>query len=352
MQWFAACSWLACPERLSRGDVFGQDCPATGKAQNQMTDHSEIAQAVEAGRYLMICGPTAAGKSAVALALAEQAGGTVINADAMQLYSDLRVVTARPGADDEARAPHSLYGVVDGSERASVASWLDLAATAVDAARKAGSLPIVVGGTGMYLQAAREGIAPIPEVPVEIHQACLDELAAGGGAAFRAALARLDRETAARLFDGDSQRLVRAMGVVRATGRPISAWQSDPHQGAIAGQAIAISVMPPRPDIYARIDHRFAQMMEEGAVEEVEALAARRLDPSLPVMKAIGVREILAMQAGEINRARAIELASRDSRHYAKRQMTWIRNNYRAQMSIDEKFSARFTEDIFSILLK
>ena len=317
-----------------------------------MTDHSEIAQAVEAGRYLMICGPTAAGKSAVALALAEQAGGTVINADSMQLYSDLRVVTARPGADDEARAPHSLYGVVDGSERASVASWLDLAATAVDAARKAGSLPIVAGGTGMYLQAAREGIAPIPEVPVEIHQACLDELAAGGGAAFRAALARLDRETAARLFDGDSQRLVRAMGVVRATGRPISAWQSDPHHSALAGQAIAISVMPPRADTYARINHRFAQMMEEGAVEEVEALAARRLDPSLPVMKAIGVREILAMQAGEINRARAIELASRDSRHYAKRQMTWIRNNYRAQMSIDEKFSARFTEEIFTILLK
>jgi len=276
----------------------------------------------------------------------------VINADSMQLYSDLRVVTARPGADDEARAPHSLYGVVDGSERASVASWLDLAATAVDAARKAGSLPIVVGGTGMYLQAAREGIAPIPEVPAEIHQACLDELAAGGGVAFRAALARLDQETAARLFDGDSQRLVRAMGVVRATGRPISAWQSDPHQGAIAGQAIAISVMPPRTDTYARIDHRFAQMMEKGAVEEVEALAARRLDPSLPVMKAIGVREILAMQAGEINRARAIELASRDSRHYAKRQMTWIRNNYRAQMSIDEKFSERFTKEIFSILLK
>ena len=317
-----------------------------------MTDHSEIAQAVAAGRYIMICGPTAAGKSAAALALAEQVGGTVINADSMQVYSDLRVVTARPGPDDEARAPHRLYGIVDGGERASVASWLDLAAEAVDEARNAGSLPVIVGGTGMYLQSARDGIAPIPEVPAEIHQACLDELVARGGAAFREELSKLDEETASRLFDGDSQRLVRAMGVVRATGRPISAWQSDPHQGALAGEAVAISVMPPRADTYARIDRRFAQMMEEGAVEEVEALAERGLDPSLPVMKAIGVREILAMQAGEISRGRAIELASRDSRHYAKRQMTWIRNNYRAQISIDEKFSTRFVKEIFSILLK
>ncbi len=317
-----------------------------------MTDHSEIAQAVAAGRYIMICGPTAAGKSAAALALAEQVGGTVINADSMQVYSDLRVVTARPGPDDEARAPHRLYGIVDGGERASVASWLDLAAEAVDEARNAGSLPIIVGGTGMYLQAARDGIAPIPEVPAEIHRACLEELAARGGAAFREELSKLDGETASRLFDGDSQRLVRAMGVVRATGRPISAWQSDPHQGALAGEAVAISVMPPRANTYARIDRRFAQMMEEGALEEVEALAERGLDPSLPVMKAIGVREILAMQAGEISRGRAIELASRDSRHYAKRQMTWIRNNYRAQISIDEKFSTRFVKEIFSILLK
>ena len=317
-----------------------------------MTDHSEIARAIAAGRYIMICGPTAAGKSAAALAIAEQSGGTVINADSMQVYSDLRVVTARPDAHYELRAPHRLYGILDGGERASVASWLDLAAEAVNEVRKAGSLPIIVGGTGMYLQAARDGIAPIPEVPVEIHQACLDELAALGGAAFREDLSKVDEETASRLFDGDSQRLVRAMGVVRATGRPISAWQSDPHKGALVGEAVAISVMPPRADTYARIDRRFAQMMEEGAVEEVEALAERGLDPSLPVMKAIGVREILAMQAGEISRARAIELASRDSRHYAKRQMTWIRNNYHAQISIIGKLSTRFVKEIFSILLK
>ena len=188
--------------------------------------------------------------------------------------------------------------------------------------------------------------------PHDIHKACLDELAADGGAAFRAALATLDPQTADRLFDGDSQRLVRAMGVVRATGRPISAWQSDPHEGAIEGAAVTLAVMPPRAQIYSHIDHRFAMMMEAGAVEEVDALAARELDPSLPVMKAIGVREIIAMRQGSISRQRAIELASRDSRHYAKRQMTWIRNNYPAQMTIDKKFSKRIAEEIFSILSK
>ena len=300
----------------------------------------------------MICGPTAAGKSGLALALAEDWGGTVINADSMQLYRDLRVVTARPAADDEARAPHRLYGVVDGAQRASVAAWLDLLAVEMQDARQAGRLPIVVGGTGMYLQAACHGIAPIPEVPQDIHQACLDQLAADGGAAFRAALARLDPPTADRLFDGDSQRLVRAMGVVRATGRPISAWQADPHEGAVAGEAVRLAVMLPRGDIYDRIDRRFARMMESGAPEEVATLAGRGLDPSLPVMKALGVREIMAMQQGHITRSRAIELASRDSRHYAKRQMTWIRNNYHAQMTIESKFSKRITEEIFSILSK
>ena len=323
-----------------------------GKAQKLMADHSEIASAVAAGRYLMICGPTAAGKSRLALALAEQSGGTVINADSMQLYSDLRVVTARPGPEDEARAPHRLYGILDGATRASVAAWLDLVAGEVDAARQAGTLPIIVGGTGMYLQAALDGIAPIPQVPDDIHRACQDDLVAAGGAAFRAALAQLDPVTADRLFDGDSQRLVRAMGVVRATGRPISAWQSDPHQGAVSGQGVCIAMLPPRDETYSRINLRFEMMMNTGAPEEVEALIGRRLDPSLPVMKALGVREIGAMLAGEIGRDRAIELASRDSRHYAKRQMTWIRNNFNAQMTISEKLSERLIQRIFSLLSK
>ena len=318
------------------------------KAQKLMTDHLQTA--IAAGRYVMIAGPTAAGKSALAMTLATRLDGVIINADSMQLYRDLRILTARPDAQDEARIPHRLYGVLDAAERASVARWLDLAAVAVTAARKAGKMPIIIGGTGMYLQAALDGIAVIPAVSDDIHTACIDELAQIGGSAFRAALARLDPVTAERLFDGDSQRLVRAMGVVRATGRPISAWQQDPHQGAFDGTALKIAVLPPREQIYQAINTRFANMMDSGAIAEVEALAARNLDPGLPVMKAIGVREVIAMQKGELDRAHAIEYASRDSRHYAKRQLTWLRNNYNANCSFDSQLSERNVEEIFSYL--
>lgn len=298
----------------------------------------------------MIAGPTAAGKSSLALELAGLVNGEIINADSMQLYADLRVVTARPDTNDETRAPHHLYGVIDGGQRASVAAWLEMAAATMEAVRGRGCVPVIVGGTGMYLSAGLTGIAPIPNVPDDIHRGCMADLAAWGGGAFRKELARLDAETSERLFDGDSQRLVRAMGVVRATGRPISAWQRDPHQGMLPGRALTIAVMPPRQQVYDAIDRRFQQMMDEGAQEEVERLGARQLDPGLPIMKAIGVREILAFQRGEISRERAVELASRDSRHYAKRQMTWLRNNFHAQYTLNEKYSKRIGEEIFSIL--
>jgi tRNA dimethylallyltransferase len=322
-------------------------CPQD-KAQNPMTDH--LQNAIAAGRYVMIAGPTAAGKSALAMTLAARIDGVIINADSMQLYRDLRILTARPDEQDEAQIPHRLYGVLDAAERASVARWLDLVAVEATAARKADRMPIIIGGTGMYLQAAWDGIAAIPAVPDDIHTACITELAQTGGSAFRAALGRHDPVTADRLFDGDSQRLVRAMGVVRATGRPISAWQQDPHQGAVDGTALKIAVVPPREQVYQAINARFAGMMESGAIAEVEALAARKLDPGLPVMKAIGVREIIAMQQGKLDRADAIERASRDSRHYAKRQLTWLRNNYNADYSIDSQLSERNIEEIFSYL--
>ncbi|MEC8642414.1 MAG: tRNA (adenosine(37)-N6)-dimethylallyltransferase MiaA [Pseudomonadota bacterium] len=317
-----------------------------------MADHSEIARAAAAGAVLMICGPTAAGKSGLALALAERCGGMIINADSMQLYGDLRILTARPDDAEMARAPHRLYGVVDGAERASVAAWLAMAADAVAAARGDGALPIIVGGTGLYFHAALHGIAPIPEVPSEIHAECIRQHADRGGAAFRAALAKRDPVTAERLHDGDSQRLVRAMGVVLATGRPLSVWQADPHQGAIEGVPLRIAMMPARDDLYATIDRRFEAMMTQGAAAEVAALAARGLDPSLPVMKAIGVREIMAMQAGDMTRERAIEIASRDSRRYAKRQMTWIRNNFNSQIGIETQQTERNIQEIFAILSK
>ena len=325
-------------DHLQNAAVSGQNAAVSGQS------------AATSGRYVMIAGPTAAGKSGLAMALAEYLGGVVINADSMQLYRDLRILTARPEADDEARVPHRLYGVVDGAERASVVRWLALAGEAVAGARQDGRIPIIIGGTGMYLKAALDGIAAIPEVDQDILDSCMATLSSQGGAAFRAALAKADPVTAARLFDGDSQRLVRAMGVVRATGRPISEWQQDPHQGALAGQAVTVAVTPPREAVYEAINARFAAMMDSGAIEEVTALAARGLDPGLPVMKAIGVREIMALQQGQLDRARVIELASRDSRHYAKRQFTWLRNNYNAQYVIESKFSERNLAEIFSIL--
>ena len=317
-----------------------------------MADHTEIARATAAGTVVMICGPTAAGKSGLALALAEETGGVIINADSMQLYSDLRILTARPDETEMVRAPHRLYGVIDGAERASVASWLAMAAEAVAAVRQDGALPIIVGGTGLYFHAAIHGIAPIPDVPQDIHAECVQQLAEQGGTAFRAALARLDPVTADRLHDGDSQRLVRAMGVARATSRPISDWQAEPHHGAIGCLPLRIAMIPARDELYHAIDRRFETMMTDGATDEVAALTARGLDPSLPVMKAIGVREIMAMLAGEIAASQAVEQASRDSRRYAKRQMTWIRNNFNAEIIFSEKQMERNIQKIFAILSK
>ncbi|MEC7437435.1 MAG: tRNA (adenosine(37)-N6)-dimethylallyltransferase MiaA [Pseudomonadota bacterium] len=317
-----------------------------------MADHSELDHAVADGTFLMICGPTAAGKSGLALALAERYGGVVINADSMQLYADLRVLTARPDVSEEARVPHRLYGVLDGAERASVASWLTMATREIEAARDAGRLPILTGGTGLYFHAAMKGLAPVPDVPPDIHAECIAEYAERGGEAFRRDLLELDPVLGSQLHDGDSQRLVRAMGVVRASGRALSAWQADPHEGAIAGRPVRVAMMPPREELYEKINTRFSAMMEGGARSEVSTLAARGLAPSLPVMKAIGVREIMALQAGDIDEARAVELASRDSRRYAKRQMTWIRNNFHAEMILEKKFSERKMTEIFSILSK
>ncbi|MEC8539356.1 MAG: tRNA (adenosine(37)-N6)-dimethylallyltransferase MiaA [Pseudomonadota bacterium] len=317
-----------------------------------MADHSELDHAVADGTFLMICGPTAAGKSGLALALAERYGGVIINADSMQLYADLRVLTARPDVSEEARVPHRLYGVLDGAERASVASWLTMATREIETARDAGRLPILTGGTGLYFHAAMKGLAPVPDVPPDIHAECIAEYAERGGEAFRRDLLELDPVLGSQLHDGDSQRLVRAMGVVRASGRALSAWQADPHEGAIAGRPVRVAMMPPREELYEKINTRFSAMMEGGARSEVSTLAARGLAPSLPVMKAIGVREIIALQAGDIDEARAVELASRDSRRYAKRQMTWIRNNFHAEMILEKKFSERKMTEIFSILSK
>ena len=298
----------------------------------------------------MIAGPTASGKSQLAIDLARRFGGAVINADSMQLYADLTVLTARPQPQEMQDIPHHLFGICDAAHRASVAEWLGLAATAIANVRAAGQLPIIVGGTGMYLQAGLRGIAPVPDVPADLHQHCIDLYRELGGAKFRDALAGYDADIAARLVDGDSQRLVRAMGVAMATDRPLSWWQQQPHKGALLGSVVTIAMMPPRPTLYDRINQRFDHMLMHGAVDEVARLMARQLDPGLPLMKALGVAPIAAFLQGDITKDDAAFIAKRESRRYAKRQMTWIRNNFNAQITVEKKYSESLYEKIFSLI--
>ena len=300
--------------------------------------------------YIMIAGPTASGKSQLAIDLAQRCGGAVINADSMQLYADLSILTARPQPREMQDIPHHLYGVFNAAHRASVAEWLDRAATAISSVRAAGQVPIIIGGTGMYLQAGLRGIAPVPDVPLAMHQQAVDLYKRLGGAKFRDALAADDPAIAARLVDGDSQRLIRAMGVLLATGRPLSWWQQQPHKGAISGTAVTIAMMPPRSMLYDRINQRFDDMFAGGAIDEVRSLMTRQLDPALPLMKALGVAPLMALLRDETTEGEAKFITKRDSRRYAKRQMTWIRNNFNAQIILEKKYSESFHEKIFSLI--
>ena len=301
-------------------------------------------------KYIMIAGPTASGKSHLAVEVARALGGEVINADSMQLYSDLSILTARPTARDMRDIAHHLYGVLDGAQRASVAVWLGLAAQAMTAIRERGRIPIVIGGTGMYLSAAINGIAPIPNVPVKIHDSLITLYQDIGGAAFRQKLAALDPVVANRLVDGDRQRLIRAMGVVTATGIPLSKWQAGAHEGALLGRPIKLAILPQREILYQRIDDRFDLMLKSKVLEEVHLLAKRRLDPTLPLMKAMGLSALISVLKGEITLEEASYIGKRDSRHYAKRQMTWMRNNYNAHFTIKKKLSKSLVENIFSLI--
>ncbi len=274
---------------------------------------------------VIIAGPTASGKSALALAVAEALGGTIINADSMQVYRDLAVLTARPGAAELARVPHRLYGVIDAAEACSAGRWRDMALTEIAAAREAGRVPVLTGGTGLYLQALLEGLAPVPPVPAALREEARSLHAWLGGDAFRQALAARDLEAAQRLSPGDTQRLIRAYEVVAATGRPLAEWRRRQGPGA-SPPAAAVVLLPPRAMLYAACDARFLAMMERGALAEAKALLARGLDPALPAMKAVGVPELASLLAGRSSRQAAIAAAQQATRRYAKRQYTWFRH--------------------------
>jgi tRNA dimethylallyltransferase len=294
----------------------------------------------------VIGGPTASGKSGLALDAAEAFGGTVVNADSMQVYRDLRILTARPGPAEEARAPHRLYGVLDGAELCSAARWREMALAEIAAA----AVPIVVGGTGLYLRALLEGLAPVPAIPAALRAEARALHEALGGTAFRARLAERDPEGAARLHAGDTQRLVRAYEVVLATGRPLADWQRAQVKTAPAFPVLALVLLPPRAPLYETCDRRLAAMLAAGALDEVGGLLARRLDPALPIMKALGVPAFARHLRGEISLEEALRLAQAATRHYAKRQTTWFRHQLPEARRFDAQYSERLQGQILPII--
>jgi tRNA dimethylallyltransferase len=293
---------------------------------------------------ILIAGPTASGKSGLALELAAALCGTIINADALQVYRDLRILSARPDAAAEARAPHRLYGWLDAAERGSVGKWRALARAEIPAAQANGRLPIVVGGTGLYLRALQHGLAAIPPVPAAIRAEAAALYRALGGAAFRERLAAVDPAAASRLPAGDRQRLTRAFAVLRTTGRPLDAWQAGGGEPPPYRFCVLL-LLPPRAALYAACDARFVAMIEQGGLDEAAALLGRGLDPELPAMKAVGLPQLFAHLRGGIGLDEAIAQGQRATRRYAKRQMTWFRHQMTADRVIEAPLSAETLRD-------
>jgi tRNA dimethylallyltransferase len=278
-------------------------------------------------RAVLIAGATASGKSALALALAQGLDGSIINDDSMQVYRDLRIITARPGPEEEARVPHLLYGHVDAAENYSVGRWCVDARAAVAAVERAGRLPIVVGGTGLYFKALTHGLAAVPPIPADIRSGVRDRLKGEGIAPLYAELSDRDPATAQRLRPGDRARVTRALEVVLATGRSLTDWHSEGMAPALDPDgAVKIFLDADRAELYRRIDVRFDAMLASGALDEVRALSRRGLDPALPAMKAHGVPWLIRALEGEIDLAAAAEEGKRDTRRYTKRQATWFRH--------------------------
>lgn len=304
---------------------------------------------------LVIAGPTASGKSALALDLAEAFGGTIINADSMQVYGGLEILTSQPDADARARRPHRLYGMLDPADPCSAARWRDLARIEIANTAEAGRLPILVGGTGLYLKTLARGIVPVPSIPEEARAEARRRHAALGGEAFRVELAKLDGDSALRLHAGDTQRLVRAYEVVLGTGVALPEWQRRARETAKADDGLRLFTIvldPPRTDLRAAIARRLDAMVDAGALDEVAALMARDLSPDLPAMKALGVRDLARHVSGSATLSDALAAVAVATGQYAKRQATWFRHQMVADIVLTEKFSERSKGPLHSLVSK
>jgi len=296
---------------------------------------------------VLIAGPTASGKSDIGIALAERFNGTIINSDAMQVYRGLRILTARPSEADEARVPHRLYGEVEPDIAWSVADWAKAATQIAHEVVAEGRLPIFLGGTGMYLSVLSEGITPMPEIPGEIRA----DVRSRVPEELFGQVCAVDPELANRVGPGDPQRLMRALEVFLATGDPLSQWQERPKVRPFEGKFASLVIEPDRAFVYERIEQRFDRMMEEGAMAEIAELAARDLPKDLPIMRALGVPELLRVHCGEMELDDAIPQIKTKTRRFAKRQLTWFRNQMMSWDRVSTQDMESMKQEIFNIIL-
>jgi len=298
---------------------------------------------------LIIAGPTACGKSGLAMAAAEKYNGVIINCDSMQVYRELRLLTARPSLEDEAKTPHQLYGVIPAAEACSAGIWRELAVTEIEKCWQSDQLPIITGGTGLYIKALMAGLTEIPEIPAEIRAEVTEHREKIGSEAFHQELSKFDPVSAERLNPTDSQRMIRAYEVYLGTERSLNDWHQDaPTTPPLAANYQAVIFEPPREELYARCEARFDGMIENGALDEVRALMDLNLNPNLPAMKALGVLELIAFLRDEILLEEAVMAAKQSTRRYAKRQMTWFRGQILQKLSINAQYSESLLPDIFA----
>lgn len=298
---------------------------------------------------IAIHGPTASGKSALALTVAQAFDGVVINADAMQVYRELPILSAAPTLSEQASAPHRLYGVLSAAEPCSAARWRALAVPEIEAAWAAQRVPIIVGGTGLYINALLKGLSPIPEIAEAVRAEARALLARLGAPGLHAQLAERDPVMAERLKPGDSQRLARAWEVLTGTGRSLADWQAEPLQGGLAAPTLMIVLEPERKALHQAINQRFLDMIAAGALDEVRAVAG--FDPALPALKALGIPELRRHLCGDLSLAAAITAAQTATRQYAKRQATWARHQVPGEvLRLPTQFSESFWPKIFPII--